>query len=48
MSDMPANRRGADAGGREGTGDATTVLSLVISVRAPSAREPTISSEDSP
>ena len=48
MSDMPASRRGAGAGGRKGTGDATIVLSLVISVRALSAHEPTISSEDPP
>ena len=55
MSDMPASRRGAGAGGREGGGEPTAVLPLAIEVRAISAGkpaitdgEPAISIEDSP
>ena len=45
---MPASRRGAGAGGREGNGQATTVLPLAMRVRAIPAGVPAISIEDSP
>ena len=48
MSDVPASRRGSGAGGRERSGEATTVLPLAMRVRAIPDGAPAISIEDSP
>ena len=45
---MPASRRRSGAGGRGGSGEATTVLPLAMRVRAIPDGVPAISIEDSP
>ena len=47
MNGSPTKRRGAAGGGREGSGDSTTVVPLAIAVPANPAGEPIVTIEDS-